>query len=140
MQQHTSMQNCLPAADIAPNDIQAECHLLLPDYANLVLPPLIDTVFTTQNSRFKYPPKSAPKPTMHVDNRTDKQILADIIRTCSLQLTAEEEEIYEKVLGKPVVFPASIRQDTYRVPKTLLDSAVRDLALSKSQTKPCTKM
>ena len=71
---------------------------------------------------------------MHVDNWTDDQILADIIRTCSLQLTAEEVEIYERVLGKPVVFPASIRQDTYRVPKTLLDSAVRDLALSKSQT------
>ena len=133
MQQHNLMQDYLPVADTAPTNLHAECHLLLPDYANLILPPLVDTVFTTQNSRFKFLQKSAPKPTMHVDDRTDEQIFADIIRTCSLQLTVEEVNIYDKMLGKPVVFPASIRQDTYRVPKTLLDSAVKDLNLSKSQ-------
>ena len=71
---------------------------------------------------------------MHVDDSTDEQILADIIRTCSLLFTAEEVNIYEKMLGKSVVFPASMSQDTYRVPKTLLDSAIKDLSLLKSQT------
>ena len=32
------------------------------------------------------------------------------------------------------MFPESIRQDTYRTPKTLLDSAIKDLKLTKSQT------
>ena len=112
--------------------LHAECQLLLPDYANLILPLLVDTIFVTQNLRFKFPPKSAPKPKMNVDEQTDEQIFADIIRTCSLQLTVEEVNIYDKMLGKPVVFPASIRQDTYRVPKTLLDSAIKDLSLSET--------
>ena len=58
---------------------------------------------------------------MHTDNRSDEQILADIVRTCSLNLTKEEVNIYEKMVDKTVTFPESIRQDTYRVPKTLLD-------------------
>ena len=117
---------CLDTAGTIHNkptveNLDTECHLMLPDYAYLVLPPLVDTVFSLQNTRFKYPPKSAPTPEMHTDNRSDEQILADIVRTCSLNLTQEEVNIYEKMVGKTVTFPESIKQDTYRVPKTLLD-------------------
>ena len=90
-------------------------------------------MFTLNDARFKHPPKTAPTPEMHVDDRTDDQILSDIVRTCSLNLTKEEVDIYDKVVGKSVMFPESIRQDTYRVPKTLLDQAVKDLKLHKSQ-------
>ena len=107
--------------------------MILPDYAGIVLPPLTNTVYTLNDSRFKYPSKSSPKPKMYVDERTDQQILADIVRTCSLNLTKEELEIYDKVAGKSVIFPQSIRQETYRTPKTLLDSAVKDLKLNKLQ-------
>ena len=80
-------------------NLDTECHLMLPDYAGLVLPPLVDTVFSLQNARFKYPPKSAPTPEMHTDNKNDDQILTDIVHTCSLNLTKEEVDIYEKVVG-----------------------------------------
>ena len=106
----------------------------MPDYAGIVLPPLTNTVFTLNDARFKYPAKSSPVPEMHVDDRTDQQILSDIVRTCSLNLTKEEVDIYDKVAGKSVMFPEAIRQDTYRIPKTLLDSAIKDLKLNKSQT------
>ena len=96
--------NCLDTAcsDNTPTaeNLDTESFLLLPDYAGLVLPPLVDTVFSLQDARFKYPPKSAPKPVMHTDNRDDDPILADIVRTCSLNLTKEEVDIYEKVVGK----------------------------------------
>ena len=83
---------CLDTAGTIHNkptveNLDTECHLMLPDYADFVLPPLVDTVFSLQNTRFKYPLKSAPTPEMHTDNRSDEQILADIVRTCSLNVT-----------------------------------------------------
>ena len=81
--------------------------------------PIVDTVFSLQNARFKYPRKSAPTHEMHTVN--------------SLNLTKEEVDINEKVVGKSVIFPESIRQDTYRVPKTLLDQAIKDVNMTKSQ-------
>ena len=119
---------CRPPAD----SLEAQTYLILPDYAGIVLPPLTNTVFTLNDSRFKYPSKSSPTPEMHVDDRTDQQILSDIVRTCSLNSSKEEVDIYDKVAGKSVMFPEAIRQDTYRIPKTLLDSAIRDLKLNKS--------
>ena len=129
---------CLDTAGTIHNtptaeNLDTESYLILPDYAGLILPPLVDTVFSLQNARFKYPPRSAPIPEMHTDNRSDEQILADIVRTCSLNLTKEEVNIYEKMVGKTVTFPESIRQDTYRVPKTLLDQAIKDVNMTKSQ-------
>ena len=120
---------CRPPAD----SLEAQTYLILPDYAGIVLPPLTNTVFTLNDSRFKYPFKSSPTPEMHVDDRTDQQILSDIVRTCSLNLTKEEVEIYDKVAGKSVMFSEAIRQDTYRIPKTLLESAIKGLKLNKSQ-------
>ena len=113
--------------------LEVQTYMLLPDYAGIVLPPLTNTVYTLNDSRFKYPSKSTPAPKMYVDERSDQQILTDIVRTCSLNLTKEELEVYEKVAGKSVIFPQSIRQETYRTPKSLLDSAVKDLKLNKSQ-------
>ena len=118
---------------IPADSLESQTYLLLPDYAGTVLPPLTNTVFTLNDARFKYPAKSSPVPEMNVDDRTDQQILSDIVRTCSLNLTKEEVDIYDKVAGKSVMFPEAIRQDTYRIPKTLLDSAIKDLKLNKSQ-------
>ena len=70
---------------------------------------------------------------MHTDNRSNDDILADIVRTCSLNLTKEEVDIYEQMIGKQVIFPESIQQDTYRIPKTLLDQAIKDINLTKNQ-------
>ena len=67
-------------------NLEAESYFLLPDYAGIVLPPLMDTVFSLLDARFKYPPKSAPTPEMHIDNRNDDQILVDIVCTCSRHL------------------------------------------------------
>ena len=78
-------------------------------------------------------PRSSPKPEMHIDDRSNDQILADIVRTCFLQLTESEKDVHKKMIGKSVVFPESLRQETYRVPKTLLDSALKDLSMSKTQ-------
>ena len=90
------------------DSLEVQTYMILPDYAGIVLPPLTNTVYTLNDSRFKYPSKSSPTPKMYVDERTDQQILTDIVRTCSLNLTKEELEIYDKVAGKSVIFPQSI--------------------------------
>ena len=62
----------------------SECNSILPDYANAILPPRIDTTLVASGAHFKYPSQSAPRPHMYQDTRDDQQILADIIRFLSL--------------------------------------------------------
>ena len=51
--------------------LEVQTYMLLPDYAGIVLPPLTNTVYTLNDSRFKYPSKSTPTPKMYVDERSE---------------------------------------------------------------------
>ena len=44
------------------DSLEVQTYMILPDYAGIVLPPLTNTVYTLNDSRFKYPSKSSPTP------------------------------------------------------------------------------
>ena len=82
--------------------------------------------------RFKFPNPKQEKSPAYVDNRSEKQIVSDIIRILMCQLNSEETALWSSIVNRDLKIPLTIDSEL-RMPKIYLDKLVKGMKLSHKE-------
>ena len=90
-------------------------------------------VSPTVKARFKFPACN-PSPNLIVDNRSDAQIVSDILRIWCQILTQSEQDVWNEIaqrdLSKAISLPSGLR-----VPKSFIDKDIKNFRNLKAHEK-----
>ena len=82
--------------------------------------------------RFQFPNPRQEKFPAYVDNRTERQIVSDIIRILMCQLNAEETALWSSIVNRDLRIPLTV-DSQLRMPKQYLDKLVKGMKISQKE-------
>ena len=82
--------------------------------------------------RFKFPNPKQEKSPAYIDNRSEKEIVSDIIRILMCQLNSEETALWSAIVNRDLKIPLTIDSEL-RMPKIYLDKLVKRMKLSNKE-------